>query len=226
MARSDNTAPGRTETERMRLKKQAKRGAILKAALEEFTRNGFAKARLASVAQKAGVAKGTLYLYFASKEELFAGVVQETLPHRESYREETDGISRSPEEKLRRFLLDEVASLQRSGRVGVALVVLTEGHLFPRLVEIYTQAVLTPILDRIAALARTGDSPRLERIHRFPQLLMAPVLAGLLWNRLMTPTAPIDLPAIVKAQLFLALGLEEDDENEADATAPIQPGLQ
>lgn len=222
----DDSAPERTETERMRLKKQAKRTAILKAALEEFTENGFAKARLATIAQKAGVAKGTLYLYFASKEALFAGVVQEILPPPEPCQEETDRASRRPEENLRRFLLDEISFLHDSARVSIGLVVLTEGHLFPRLVEIYAQAVLTPILDRIAALAQTGDSPRLEIIHRFPQLLMAPVLVGLLWNRLMAPSASIDLPAIIKAQLSLALGPEDENGTGTDATALIRPSLQ
>ncbi|MEA4838996.1 MAG: helix-turn-helix domain-containing protein, partial [Rhodospirillaceae bacterium] len=141
------------ETERIRLKKQAKRTAILKAALEEFTENGFAKTRLATVAQKAEVAKGTLYLYFASKEELFAGVVEETLSPQEPYGEETSETSLRPEDRLSRFLLDDLVSLRDSGRTGIALVVLTEGHLFPRLVDIYTQAVLTPILNRIMALA-------------------------------------------------------------------------
>lgn len=220
------SAPGRMETERTRLKKQAKRTAILKAALEEFTENGFAKTRLATVAQKAGVAKGTLYLYFASKEELFAGVVEETLSPQEPYGEETSETSLRPEDRLSRFLLDNVASLRDSGRTGIALVVLTEGHLFPRLVDIYTQAVLTPILDRIRALAQTEESPRLKTIHRFPQLLMAPVLVGLLWNRIMTSSPPIDLPAIVKAQLSLALGWTDENENGPDTTVPAEPHLQ
>lgn len=222
----DDSTPERAETERMRLKKRAKRTAILKAALEEFTKNGFAKARLATIAQKAGVAKGTLYLYFSNKEALFAGVVQEALSQPEPFREETDGSSRRPEESLRRFLLDEISFLYDSDRISIGLIVLTEGHLFPRLVEIYAQTVLTPILDRIAALAQTGESPRLEIIHRFPQLLMAPVLVGLLWNRLMVPSAPIDLPAIITAQLSLALGPEDENRTGMDVTIPTRPSLQ
>src|SRR5882724_9431313 len=49
----------------------ARREAILAAALDEFSAQGFAAARLDDVAKRAGVAKGTIYLYFADKETLF-----------------------------------------------------------------------------------------------------------------------------------------------------------
>ena len=50
--------------------------AILKAALEVFSENGFAATRLEDIANRAGVAKGTLYLYFSDKEALFESMLQ------------------------------------------------------------------------------------------------------------------------------------------------------
>src|ERR1043166_8031526 len=55
---------------------EARRAAILGAALEEFTARGYEGARLDDVAQRAGVAKGTIYLYFADKEALFQELVR------------------------------------------------------------------------------------------------------------------------------------------------------
>src|SRR5262245_51987950 len=55
---------------------EARRRAILEAALVEFAAHGFAAARLDDVARRAGIAKGTLYLYFADKEALFEALVQ------------------------------------------------------------------------------------------------------------------------------------------------------
>src|SRR5919205_4147296 len=55
--------------------RQAKLQAILDAALEVFSEKGFADARLDDVAARAGVAKGTIYLYFASKEALFEALI-------------------------------------------------------------------------------------------------------------------------------------------------------
>ena len=61
-----------------------KKEKIFNAAREEFLANGFKKASMAKIAKKAGVASGTIYLYFSSKEELFQNVyVQENdLRHR------------------------------------------------------------------------------------------------------------------------------------------------
>ena len=56
-----------------------RRAAILDAALEEFAARGFADARLDDVARRAGIAKGTIYLYFRDKESLFQELVRAML---------------------------------------------------------------------------------------------------------------------------------------------------
>src|SRR6185436_8517165 len=60
-------------------KAAARREAILAAALEEFSSRGFAAARLDDMAKRAGVAKGTIYLYFRDKETLFQELVRAEL---------------------------------------------------------------------------------------------------------------------------------------------------
>src|ERR1700732_3079103 len=77
-ARRSAPAPGRTGGGAAVTRRDARtaraaerRAAILKAALEEFSERGFAAARLDDVARRAGVAKGTIYLYFRDKEALF-----------------------------------------------------------------------------------------------------------------------------------------------------------
>jgi AcrR family transcriptional regulator len=52
---------------------------ICAAALEVFAEKGFAAAKLAEIARRAGVSKGTLYLYFKDKEELFRAVVRDAI---------------------------------------------------------------------------------------------------------------------------------------------------
>src|SRR6266446_9150571 len=67
---------------RWRRRKDARPGEILTAALACFAERGFAATRLDDVALRAGVTKGTVYLYFQNKEELFKAVVrQELLPN-------------------------------------------------------------------------------------------------------------------------------------------------
>src|SRR5437879_8304555 len=64
---------------RWQRRKAARPAEIVTAALEVFRQRGFAAARLEEVARRAGVTKGTLYLYFKSKEALFKAVVRETI---------------------------------------------------------------------------------------------------------------------------------------------------
>ena len=64
---------------RWRRRKEARPGEIIEAALELFVTNGFNGTRLDDVARLAGISKGTLYLYFSSKEDLFRAVVQQII---------------------------------------------------------------------------------------------------------------------------------------------------
>ena len=73
------TPSKRTRPPRWQRRKEARPGEIVAAALEVFVEHGFAAAKLADVARRAGVTKGTLYLYFDSKEALFKAVVRETI---------------------------------------------------------------------------------------------------------------------------------------------------
>src|SRR4051812_25743549 len=67
---------GSAPLKRRALPAEARRAAILAAALDEFTARGYEGARLDDVARRAGVAKGTIYLYFADKEALFQELVR------------------------------------------------------------------------------------------------------------------------------------------------------
>src|SRR5271154_2209411 len=68
-----------TRPRRWRRRKEARPAEILAAALDVFRARGFAAARLEDVAAKAGVSKGTLYLYFPGKEALFKALVREAV---------------------------------------------------------------------------------------------------------------------------------------------------
>jgi TetR/AcrR family transcriptional regulator len=75
---SDNTAVAAKRERR----KEARPGELLDAALDLFVEKGFAATRAEEVAARAGVSKGTLFLYFPSKEELFKAVVRENISGR------------------------------------------------------------------------------------------------------------------------------------------------
>src|SRR5471030_2254111 len=96
-----------TETKpRWERRKDARPQELLAAALEQFVERGFAATRLEDVARRAGVSKGTLYLYFANKEELFKAVVRESIVHPISEAEaEAEVFDGSSGELLREILM-------------------------------------------------------------------------------------------------------------------------
>src|SRR3989442_10422492 len=73
------TRPKRRAKPRWQRRKDARPAELVAAALEVFVEKGFAATKLADVARRAGVTKGTVYLYFDSKEALFKAVVRETI---------------------------------------------------------------------------------------------------------------------------------------------------
>src|SRR5262250_1916785 len=97
---NDRLTTSKTER-RWSRRKEARPEEITAAALELFVERGFANTRLDDVASRAGVSKGTLYLYFANKVELFKAVVREALVARlVEFRERIDHFQGSSFELL------------------------------------------------------------------------------------------------------------------------------
>jgi AcrR family transcriptional regulator len=118
---------------------------LIDAALDVFAEHGFAGARLEAIAAHAGVSKGTVYLYFASKEELFEAAVRQTL---------VDSIARghatvrdyegSTSELLRTVLHAWWHGVVRSKAAVLAKIMCAESGNFPRLARFYYDNVIDP----------------------------------------------------------------------------------
>src|SRR5208337_2187047 len=147
---------------------------------------GFADATMESVAHRAGVAKGTPYRYFPTKEALFSGVVQQEIAGAfagfDASKRETD---ESVEAFLRRVMLAVIADIEKKGRAAIARLVIVEGVHFPALVEIYRREMADPMLDRIKRLlaeARQAGELRSDLLLHHPHLLLAPIWMGIVNN--------------------------------------------
>src|SRR3954463_3800320 len=123
--------------------RQAKLQAILDAALDVFAENGFAGARLDDVAARAGVAKGTIYLYAESKQALFEDLIRSGIGAPiEALEARVLALDLPAEATLRTlfsWLRTEVLGTRRR---DIARLVLTEAHRFPELAEIYHREVV------------------------------------------------------------------------------------
>jgi AcrR family transcriptional regulator len=180
----------------------ARREAILDAALEEFSARGFAAARLDDVARRAGVAKGTIYLYFADKETLFQELIRFQLnPVVGTFEAAlaSDLPLRAIIDQAAEIFVREIYGTHRKEVVGL---VISEGPRFPALAEFYYHEVLARILAAVRArLARSLERGEIadDALIRFPQLMGAAFVVTIVWHGLFDRFDPLDVRAMMRA---------------------------
>jgi len=191
--------------ERRKARSLAKREAILAAALDEFSASGFAAARLDDVARRAGVAKGTIYLYFRDKESLFQELIRTMLMPLVGTIEAM-GQADVPMAALADHMVELfVREVYETRRKDVVRLMIAEGRRFPKLAEFYYREVLARIIAAVRKLlvraAERGEvTPGLAQ---FPQLIAAPGLLAIIWSGLFERFEPLDLRAMMKTHLEL-----------------------
>jgi TetR/AcrR family transcriptional regulator len=128
---------------------------ILRAALEVFGEHGLAGARLEDIAKRAGVSKGTIYLYFPNKEALFREMVRSTIVEAIVAGE---GIpnSGSVREQLTTFMEQYWDFVRTPAFSVIYRVVVSELHHFPDLVEFYSAEVIARAQKLIAGILSRG----------------------------------------------------------------------
>ena len=186
-----------------------RRQAILDAALEEFAARGFAAARLDDMARRAGVAKGTIYLYFPDKGSLFQELVRAMLSPLVAAIEAA-ALRELPIRALVELILNTfVSDIYETRRKDVLRLIITEGARFPGLAEFYYREVIARVLpavrERLRLAVEQGELAH-DALARFPQLLVAPGLMALIWSGLFERFAPLDVRALMRAHLELLLG--------------------
>jgi len=147
-------APVHTKRER---RKEARPGELLAAALDLFVEKGFAATRSEEVAVRAGVSKGTLFLYFPTKEELFKAVVRENISGR--FREWDDEFRRfdgSSEEMVRYCLKVWWERVGDTRASGITKLMFSEAQNFPELAAFYHQEVVQPGQELICRILQRG----------------------------------------------------------------------
>jgi AcrR family transcriptional regulator len=183
-----------------------RRDAILAAALEEFSARGFADARLDDVARRAGVAKGTIYLYFRDKEALFQELVRTMVSPL------VGAITAAPLQDIPLrgvvgMIVDVfVNEIFGTRRKDVLRLIISEGPRFPTLAEFYYREVIArvlPILRARLALAVERGELGNDALARFPQLLVAPALMALIWSGLFERFQPLDVRELLRAHVEL-----------------------
>jgi AcrR family transcriptional regulator len=212
---SDET-PTRAAPARRRRRKEARPGEIIAAAAAVFSEVGFGAAKLEDVARRAGVAKATLFHYFATKEELFRAVAHSMIDgHLEALR----SITAAGEPKFAEFmpaLLERTAHASR--RLPAALrLLIGEARTFPDLPVLWYEEVgsklLAALTDAIERSIRNGEIRQGDaRLYAFS--LLGPMFSALLFNDLLRndASASMDLEAMARQHAEVVLrGLSQSD---------------
>src|SRR5580658_2132127 len=183
-------------------KAAARRDAILEAALDEFSAKGFAAARLDDVAKRAGVAKGTIYLYFADKESLFQELIRAKMVPVVGSLELAFATSlplRAIVEQAVEIFVREVFGTRRK---LVIRLMISEGPRFPALAEFYYREVLSRVLKALRGMLRNAHERGEiadDTLSRFPQLIGAPGIIAIVWSGLFDRFEPLDVRAMMRA---------------------------
>ncbi|HEY6255152.1 MAG TPA: TetR/AcrR family transcriptional regulator [Xanthobacteraceae bacterium] len=186
-----------------------RRKAILAAALQEFSARGFAAARLDDVAERAGIAKGTIYLYFNDKETLFQELIRSEMSPVVGTLEFALGLdlpARVAAERAIELFLREIYDTHRK---DIIRLIISEGPRFPHLAEFYYREVVSRGIAAVRGLltrALERGELRSDAVIRFPQLLVAPGIVAIIWKGLFDQHAPLDVPAMMRAHLDLLFG--------------------
>jgi len=129
---------------RWQRRKDERPAELLAAALEVFVEKGFAATKLADVARRAGVTKGTVYLYFDSKEALFKAVVRETIvPVIAQGEALARAFTGSARELVERLVREYWRLVGETALAGIPKLMMAEAATFPELTRFYYDEVVT-----------------------------------------------------------------------------------
>lgn len=192
-------------------RKDARPQELLAAALELFVERGYASTRLEDVARRAGVSKGTLYLYFTNKEELFKAVVRENIvPALGEAEDIISSYEGHSADLLRLVMLGWWERLGATQASGIIKLVMAEAGNFPYLALFYQEEVINRSTIMISsmferAIAR-GDFRPVD-VSVMTQVLIAPMLMLITWKHTIGPCNQGGLEPMAFLEAFLDMAL-------------------
>lgn len=200
-----------TTSRSRRRNKETRPGELLAAALDMFRTRGFAATRMDDIAAQAGVSKGTIYLYYPSKQAIFEALVKDRLVPNLARVEATLGASAAPAPDKFRIVITAILAVLGDPRLlAIPRLVLTEAGAFPDLARFYRQEVVARGLALIGGIVEQGireGAFRAVEPDAAARLFMAPLIMTALWQGAFaqvedSPTDPAALLTL-HADLFL-----------------------
>jgi len=201
---------------RWRRRAEARPAEILDAALTVFSERGFAAAKLDDVAKVAGISKGTLYLYFESKEALFEAMALELMRVPVMAQLETIAKAETATEALQQLIAFMTRMLDDPRRSALPKLIIAESAGFPELARIWLKTVIQPVRRRLVDLIESGIARgefRAVDPWETTKLVIAPFLLTAIWRRTFEhlDNRRFDFAALLRQHTeFLLRGLAPD----------------
>ncbi len=182
--------------------KDQRRQALLAAALDAFFERGFSATRMEDIAARAGVSKGALYLYFVSKEALFAALVDVyAMPNVERV-ETAAAAAPNAKEAIAAFTLLAPRLVRTTAVPKIMKILIADAPTFPEIVNEYRRKVversLSVIEDILARAQATGEF-NIENPQLTARLVIAPMILSAIWHVTFErhdPVAKVDLESL------------------------------
>ena len=176
--------PSKSAAPKWRRRPEHRPQQIIEAALEVFGECGLANARLQDIASRAGVSKGTIYLYFPNKEELFREMIRQTAVAAIERAEQviTHG---TPTEQLLAFMKGYWQFVRSPVFSTIYRLVLGELHQFPDLAKFYAHEVVARGLKLMNGIIRRGiDAGEFREIDPMvaARMLVALIVMNGIWR--------------------------------------------
>jgi AcrR family transcriptional regulator len=188
------SCPIKARLPRWTRRKEARPQELLAAALDLFVERGYAATRLDDVAARAGVSKGTLYLYFTNKEELFKAVVRENmvpaLDEAENIIAHYPGSTTSLFRDIMKGWWQRVGTTQLS---GLPKLIMAESANFPEVAAFYYEEVISRANKMVQDLIRRGiDSGEFRPVDtgEMMNVVIAPMLMLMMWKHSFNSCGP------------------------------------
>jgi AcrR family transcriptional regulator len=208
-----------TSSPRWRRRKQARPQEILDAALACFAEKGFASARMDDIADRAGVTKGTIYLYFENKDAVFKALVRESIGAQIGQVIESIRAFEGPSRELLRNAVTMIAHFAAtSDRVVLPKIIVAEAGNFPELARFYRDEIIDKGLGAMTGVIARGVAHgefRDVNPDHVARMTIAPILLSIFWRTTFAQfdREPYDYQAFLKSHLDILLrGIAADGD--------------
>ena len=170
-------------------RKEARPGELVKAALDLFVEKGFAATRVDEVAARAGVSKGTLFLYFESKEDLFKAVIRDNIANLfPAWNEEFKTFEGSSAEMLHYAMDLWWLNVGNTPASGIVKLVISEAQNFPEIAAFYQKEVVEPGTGLLQSILQRGvERGEFQHMDTSKSVfsIIAPMIFLMMWKHSM-----------------------------------------